>query len=56
MNEKDLEILTELVNKASKNAWYDLAHELKEARDLLKKKLDDIWVDNILKQIENYDK
>jgi hypothetical protein len=53
MDEKDLELLIELTHKAAKKQWYDIAASLKDAREKLKKKLNDKWVDTILEQIKN---
>ena len=53
MDEKDLELLIELTQKAAKCQWYDIAANLKDAREKLKEKLNDKWVDGILEQIKN---
>jgi hypothetical protein len=53
MDEKDLELLIELTQKAVKCQFYDIAVNLKDAREKLKKKLNDKWVDGILEQIKN---
>ena len=50
MNELDLRILELLKMKAVKNQWFDIAQKIRDAERLIKKRIDDKWSEDILKQ------